>query len=164
MDRIFFINLFARLLMVACPVVAFRFARRSLRPWQGLVLCAAAGVASNVLLVTAVVVSGIMWVPSIGTLVSDLARAAGYNAAFGFVFGVIGVWRRVASTSRLILIGLVMVAAVDVIHIVVDPMFGLPTDETRPMMLFVALVVGALIYVRTAGAERQLSSRGGTRT
>lgn len=158
MDDILFINLFARVFLVACPIVAFRFAkRRKLRPRQSLVLCAVAGAVSNLLFVGTVVVARIVWVPSIEALVLGLARSTLYYAACGLVLGAVGLWRRVASTSRLALIGLATVAAMDLIHIVVDPMLGLPRNQTRPVMLLLALVLGTFIYIWNPGAERELS-------
>lgn len=157
MDDFLFINLFGRLLLVVCPVVAFRFAsRRSLKSWQSLLLCAAAAAVSNVLFAVSVTLTRVSWFSSAGALVSGLARAAVYYAACGLAFGAVCLWRRVASTSRLFLIALVMVAAVDLLHIVLDPMFGLPQNAARPVMLMIALLLGSLIYAWNPGAERKL--------
>src|SRR5690348_471569 len=148
------INLFARLLLVACLVVAFRFARRRSWRWrQCLPLCAASAAVSNVLFLAGAVVAGIVWFPSTGALVSALARSAAYYATFGVVFGAVGLWRRVASTNRLVLVGLVMVAAMDLIHIVIDPVFGAPRNEARVIMLILALALGSAIYLWNPGAE-----------
>jgi hypothetical protein len=161
---IFMMNLFARFLLVACLVVAFRFARRrsSIRG-QYLLLCAGAGAVSSMLFAASVVITNIMWFPSTAALVSALAWSVAHYAVFGVVFGVVGLWRRVASTNRLVLIGLVMVAAMDLIHIVIDPMFGLPRNQPRVVMLYLALVLASVIYLLNRGAERELSVPKGTR-
>lgn len=157
MDNSLFINLFARLLLVVCPVVAFRFARRrSMRPWQCLLLCAAAAALANVLFAAAVALTGMMWLPPTDSFVSAVARAAAKYAAGGLLFGAVCLWRRVASTSRLFLIALVMVASVDVLRIVLDSIFKLPKNEARPVMLMISLLLGSLIYAWSPGAQRPL--------
>ena len=163
MDNSLFINLFARLLLVVCPVVAFRFARRrSLRSWQVLLLCAAAAALANVLFAATVALTGMMWIPPTDSFASAVARAAAKYAAGGLLFGAVCLWRRVASTSRLFLIALVMVAAVDVLRIGLDSIFGLPKNEARPVMVVISLLVGSLIYVWSPGDERDLPAANAT--
>lgn len=158
MDQSLFTNLFGRLLLVACPIVAFRFARqRSLKPLQCLLVCAAAGAVSTLLFVATIVFADMVYFTSPGAAMSATARGMAMNATFGLVFGAVCLWRHIASSSRLVMIGLAMIAAVDIYHLVVDPRFGLHPNRARPVMLMIALILGSLIYVWNPGAERELS-------
>jgi hypothetical protein len=126
-----------------------------LKAWQLLLLCAAAGAASNVLFVTILFLTDVVWLPSISALLSGLAWDAVKYGALGLVFGAVWLWRRAASTRHLVLLGLAMLAAMDVLYIVVNPMFDRPIGQAPPTMLTLTLVVGSLIYVFNPGAERE---------
>ena len=156
MSDFLFINFFGRLLLVLCPVVAFRFAiRRSLSSWQCLLLSAAAAALSEVLFGVTVATTGLLWFPSTAAFVSAIARAMVNYATGGLLFGAICLWRRVTSTSRLFLIALAMMAALDLGHILIDPVFGVTPNQAHPLMLVIALLIGSLIYAWSPGAERE---------
>ena len=157
MNDFLFMSFMSRVLLVACSVAAFRFARaRSFGPRQSMLLCAATAALFNFVWLATMAFTQLLRFPSTRDFVLVAALGAACCSIMGLLFAGVALWRRVASTGRLVTIVLVMIVVVDAIHFMPDPISGLGIEEARRAMLMLTLVVGSLMYVWNAGAKREL--------